>query len=27
LHRYCKHWRPIHSESYDLKKDALDATD
>ena len=27
LHRYCKNWRPIHGESYDLKKDALDATD
>jgi hypothetical protein len=27
LHRYCKHWRPIHSESYDLMRDMLDATD
>jgi len=27
LYRYCKHWRPIHGESYDLMRDMLDATD
>lgn len=27
LHRYCKHWRPVPSESYDLRKDMLDAAD
>jgi hypothetical protein len=27
LHRYCKHWRPAHGESYDLNKDMLDLTD
>lgn len=27
LHRYCKHWRPIQGESYDLRRDTLDATD
>ena len=27
IHGYCKRWRPEHSNSYDLMKDVLDATD
>lgn len=27
LQRYCRDWRPVPSESYDLKKDFLDPQD